>query len=296
MNNTLIETLSAVLAAAPTFALGSDDGLIVARWSMVPKRRDAMYAVDGAFNAVHVITMQLRGFTGECYVDGEPFHAGHVSAKRLRVFPAGHSASWRSEGVVDMFHVYVPDALLRKKLALLGQPIERAQQCLRSTQYMTDPLLQNIMQRLATLAVCGDPVRAQYQNALQETLIFHLLTHYGDSRTAASGQESSAETARSVTCVLRDSIATKRSVRELARTAGMSVGQFNADVLAATGFTPHQYRMQMRVNAAKEKLRAGSQSLADIADELGFADQAHFTRTFRRLSGSTPGKFISHAG
>jgi AraC-like DNA-binding protein len=48
-----------------------------------------------------------------------------------------------------------------------------------------------------------------------------------------------------------------------------------------------------RRDLALEHLRAGRDSLADIAFLLGFADQASFTRAFRRWTGKTPRAFLS---
>ena len=66
-----------------------------------------------------------------------------------------------------------------------------------------------------------------------------------------------------------------------------------------TGNTVHQYVTRLRIEVAREKLRnrgAGELSLADLSAELGFADQSHFTRCFKRATGSTPGRYLSGAG
>jgi len=49
-----------------------------------------------------------------------------------------------------------------------------------------------------------------------------------------------------------------------------------------------EYVRWRRVEAARTQLSSGTKSLAQIATESGFCDQAHFTRTFRRLTGITP--------
>ena len=45
-----------------------------------------------------------------------------------------------------------------------------------------------------------------------------------------------------------------------------------------------------RLEAARERILAG-QPLADVAAEVGFYDQAHLTRRFRRFLGTTPGQY-----
>ncbi len=66
-----------------------------------------------------------------------------------------------------------------------------------------------------------------------------------------------------------------------------------------TGHTVHQYVTRLRIEVAREKLRnsrAGELSLANLSAELGFADQSHFTRCFKRSMGLTPGRYLSGAG
>lgn len=58
----------------------------------------------------------------------------------------------------------------------------------------------------------------------------------------------------------------------------------------AYGLPPHAWLIQERVLRAKELLRRGS-TPADAATALGFADQSHLTRHFKRLLGFTPGRY-----
>jgi AraC-like DNA-binding protein len=58
----------------------------------------------------------------------------------------------------------------------------------------------------------------------------------------------------------------------------------------AFGIPPHRYVLGRRLDAARDRILAG-QSLADVAAEVGFTDQAHLTRRFRRFVGTTPGQF-----
>jgi AraC family transcriptional regulator len=57
--------------------------------------------------------------------------------------------------------------------------------------------------------------------------------------------------------------------------------------------SPHQYLIQVRVNNARSLLSAGSgeRSLAEVASAVGFSDQSHLTRHFKRIVGVTPKQF-----
>jgi AraC family transcriptional regulator len=62
-------------------------------------------------------------------------------------------------------------------------------------------------------------------------------------------------------------------------------------LIRGTGFSPHQYVREERVSRARLLLAEHRLSLAEIADELGFSDQSHFTRTFRAVAGVTPSRY-----
>jgi AraC-like DNA-binding protein len=59
-----------------------------------------------------------------------------------------------------------------------------------------------------------------------------------------------------------------------------------------TGLTPHSFQTNLRIARAREMLSAGEE-IARVAAACGFADQPHFTRTFRRAVGITPGRFVA---
>ena len=58
----------------------------------------------------------------------------------------------------------------------------------------------------------------------------------------------------------------------------------------AFGIAPHAYLIGRRLDAARDRI-LGGQPLADVAAEVGFFDQAHLTRRFKRFLGITPGRF-----
>jgi AraC-like DNA-binding protein len=82
------------------------------------------------------------------------------------------------------------------------------------------------------------------------------------------------------------------SVSDLALAAGVSDTQVIRAFSAATGMPPHSYLVSLRVERAKAALRAGS-SPAMAAYTAGFSDQSQMNRHFKRLTGTTPGRFAA---
>jgi AraC-like DNA-binding protein len=55
------------------------------------------------------------------------------------------------------------------------------------------------------------------------------------------------------------------------------------------GFPPRVFVAEQRLRLALALLPCGERTLADVALEAGYADQAHFTRAVRAATGRTPG-------
>jgi AraC family transcriptional regulator len=78
----------------------------------------------------------------------------------------------------------------------------------------------------------------------------------------------------------------------LAGVAHLSPYHFARLFKNSTGLPPHQYVIARRVERAKDLLRGKDRfPLVDIAAEVGFSSQSHFTRHFKRLVGVTPKHF-----
>jgi AraC family transcriptional regulator len=56
------------------------------------------------------------------------------------------------------------------------------------------------------------------------------------------------------------------------------------------GMTVSQYQREMRLQRAARALLESRESLADLAEDWGFADQSHMTREFSRVTSWSPAK------
>lgn len=54
------------------------------------------------------------------------------------------------------------------------------------------------------------------------------------------------------------------------------------------GISPYQYVLQQRIEKAKQLLKQRKLTIINVALECGFANQTHFTKHFRKLTGTTP--------
>jgi AraC-like DNA-binding protein len=77
---------------------------------------------------------------------------------------------------------------------------------------------------------------------------------------------------------------------EVEAVTGLDRYQFARQFHAVYGTSPYRYSVMRRLDVARGWLR-DARPLAEAAHEAGFADQAHFTRTFKASFGMTPGRY-----
>jgi len=80
-------------------------------------------------------------------------------------------------------------------------------------------------------------------------------------------------------------------VSDLADHVGRSVRTLQRRVRTSTGCPPKRFLAMQRFRRSVYEIAAGGDGLSVIASDLGFSDQAHLTREFRRHAGVTPGAF-----
>jgi AraC family transcriptional regulator len=129
-----------------------------------------------------------------------------------------------------------------------------------------------------------------YVDLLAAQLAMHLLRRHsvnsGSARSYRGGIP--RHKLRRVIDYIRDNLGTDLKIAEIAQQVHMSPSHFTHQFKLATGLSPHQYRMQKRIEAAKKLLSETEIPIAQIALEIGFQSQSRFTTLFRQLTGTTP--------
>ena len=78
-------------------------------------------------------------------------------------------------------------------------------------------------------------------------------------------------------------------VGRLARVSGVSEAHFARSFKEAFGLPPHRYLLTRRIERAKGLLRDTELSIAEIAFSTGWKSLGTFGRTFRDVTGESPG-------
>ncbi|WP_198646958.1 helix-turn-helix transcriptional regulator [Pannonibacter carbonis] len=135
-------------------------------------------------------------------------------------------------------------------------------------------------------ALAGNP--APEADARANAAVAAILAVLAGARDGGlSGLQHSPQMAR-IAELLRQDLARAWTIEDLARLAGLSASQLFRAFKAASGSTPMSYLRQERIAEARCLLTATNDPVAVIARRCGYADPYHFSRDFRRLTGTTP--------
>ena len=79
-------------------------------------------------------------------------------------------------------------------------------------------------------------------------------------------------------------------MRRLARVSGASAAHFARSFKEAFGLPPHRYLLTRRIERAKTLLRETDLPITEIAFQTGWQSLGTFGRTFRDVTGESPGE------
>ncbi|WP_392675688.1 AraC family transcriptional regulator [Streptomyces sp. LN785] len=129
---------------------------------------------------------------------------------------------------------------------------------------------------------------------LAHILLVHLLRAHVAEQGVAGGVWLTALTDPQVGAALalmHDMPAHGWTVAELAAKVGMSRSQFASRFVKGVGVPPLEYLLGWRMRSAARELRTGDRTVAVIAARWGYGSESSFSHAFKRVTGSSPGRY-----
>lgn len=158
-----------------------------------------------------------------------------------------------------------------------------------------DTTIADFTHRFKTELASGSYCGALYGESLAVAFALHLIEHHSDrpqKLRKASGKLSSQQLKQVIEYV-HEHLSEELSLVDLAEQLSLSAFHFARLFKNSLGLSPHQYLLQNRVERAKKLIAiAGKPDLTDIGLQVGFYDQAHFTKAFKRVVGIPPKSFF----
>jgi AraC-like DNA-binding protein len=204
---------------------------------------------------------------------GEP-HTGSAA------LPAG----WR-------YRMLYPDAAILREVA--SELSERP----RPVPYFPEPVIEDpalareLLRLHAALEAPAEPLERSSRLA---AAFARLIERHADTLHIEPHVPSEPALVRRLRDYLEERASTPVRLEELAELAGMSAFRTLRIFEQSTGMPPHAYLTQIRVARAR-RLLAQRTPPAQVAALVGFYDQSHLTRHFKRIVGVTPGQYAASA-
>lgn len=255
------------------------DGLRVEDYPNLPESDFLSPAMDHHLLVYHYKALEGE-FRHEC--------AGRKTATRLQsgqlsFIPAGADNHWDfGKGAPSALHILIDMSTFDQATATTGLE-------LKDDFQVTSKRLRHLAMRLQMELRSDGATGALFADTIVQMVCEDLARLFGNNGKPA-------ETNTCNVSVARDLIAAEFDRRiplaELAGLCGLSQSQLLRAFQRQYGITPHQYLLDRRVHTAKRQLLADVDTpIAQIALDLGFADQSHFTRLFSKSTGVTPDRF-----
>ena len=242
----------------------------------------------------HTLVLTLSGGTEHTgtKISGSPAYEGKDRAGSLTFIPSGaERRAWYRNADLNFVVMLIDPAFLSHYDPGLGAVD------LRPFTNHRDGLLNAALASLAREMMGAGPdlpsLYAEHMAGLSMSHLMRSARRHKSSRVSHSGLPDAQ--LRRVVEYIEANLDRNVSLSELANLVGMVPDVLARKMKASTGASPYSYLLQRRIRRAELLLRSSDMPIAEIALEVGFSSQSHFTAQFRRHANLTPGAYRAAA-
>jgi AraC family transcriptional regulator len=260
---------------------------------LVEAGRNDVAAVDDLVGDQHYLSLNLDSAPLQLEVkQPHGFKRFTVPPQSLWVSPSADPITLRLNSTLQYLRVSIDPLHLGRMISPSLDEVSPVR--LRRTYAVQSPQIVHLMQALRAEADDRNPGGLATVEAVATALGYHLVREAGIERPRPIHVHGglSAGAKRRVLEMIDAALDTRLTIEMLAREVGLSPAHFARAFKETLGRAPHQYLLAQRLERARRLLETAHTSLSDIAQRTGFADQAHFTRLFKRAFGTTPGALL----
>jgi AraC-like DNA-binding protein len=235
------------------------------------------------------LSVMLEEVGGRVEIRPKPWRGRSTSQdapRPLSLIPAGSGAYGQATGVRFIRHL-----MLQFDGAALARMLEDEvdfSSAFTPRLMFSHPGIMHLAHLFAEECASGEPKSQLYGDTLSIALVLALSRlNTSKSQSNKRGQLAPWQIRR-VTEYFAAHLAEDVQLQTVCDLVKLSRSYFSRAFKTSTGLAPHQWLLQARIGKAKQLLLESDLPLAQIAVDIGFADQAHFTRTFGRVVGQSP--------
>jgi AraC family transcriptional regulator len=265
---------------------GPPQRVIATRWRAFQRHTLEVQAESTA--NFHVIGIALRRINIRLSFCGRVVQDGVFMPGMLIVNEPSLAIHGLLRGPTDVLHLHIPNEVLVECASHIHP---RGTATLPSgSSTARDPAIERLGMALLGADDLGSPFGRLYADSISIAIVTRLLDTARRKSPADRAKASVLAPWRLKRAIdyIDANLSEPVSLAELAGVAGLTRMHFAAQFRAATGLRPHEYLLRRRVERAQELLRGSNESIMEVALQVGFQAQAHFTTTFKRFVGQPP--------
>ena len=237
---------------------------------------------------VHHVSMHVGAPMRTARSCDGPVHRRLQTPGDIDLVPVGCPAAWEDAEPSTFLRINLTAGIVQSTAESMG--IDPETLSLAPQLQLRDPMLQHIGWALKAELEAGEPTDRLYAESLGTALTAQLLRRY--ARSSAPRRGLTRRQWQAVIDYVHDNLTADLSLAELASVASLGTSTFKALFKQTVGMPVHQYVVRQRVEHAMNLLAAGPKNLNQVALSVGFVDESHMSRCFRRVVGTTPAAIV----
>lgn len=256
-------------------------------WLTRPWGHDALHDHLGPMDGHVIITYYGEPQAIQWRTHGEHLRSATRSGS-ITIIPQGRDGEWDISGPIGVSHVFLSEERLRASAELAGH--HGGVELLPRVGF-DDTVAARVMEMLGREADVADPSSRLFMEQATDLLVTQLLRAHSSrvGRIATTPQRGLARwQVKKVTDYMRERLGAPIGLDDLAGVAGLSRFHFCTAFREATGTTPHEWLVRLRIEKARHLLADPKLPITDIALAVGYETPSSFAVAFRKIAGTTP--------
>lgn len=237
-----------------------------------------------------VFSERERPRSAQMWQEGKLVQDGMLPDRHVHVIPAGSEVKgWLGPGDPEILTVYLDPIVTREVL------LRDSSGDFEFEPYFGDgtPLIWELASALREEFFSEGAQAPAYVEALGQMISAYASRHH--ARTTSDGPVRAGALDRAklrmALSFMQDNISGNPTLLEIAEACGLSPYHFSRSFKISTGYSPFQWITQRKIALTKDLLKDTDLSVAEIARRYGFGSPSDFTRTFKKVAGTTPARF-----
>lgn len=240
-----------------------------------------------------ILTYSCSPTSVQFWMAGKQVSNGRIAPRTLLVTgPSLRSralfkAPWRA------YRIYLPQSMIAECYEHAMGRAPTSDVVLSDAKFVSDPQVEQLIQALVSSANENEHFGRVYLNGVSLAVTARLMARLTGVRSCTKERGRLAKwRLNKVKDFIEANLDQSLGLGDLSAVAGLTRMHFAALFRASTGMTPHQYLLKRRISKAQDLLLAKCKMpIVQIALEVGFQTQAHFSTVFKDITGITPARW-----